>query len=50
MGQHCDIHLVGVATLGQLNHIDRYTWIPITEGFERGIERITLRSLARVKK
>jgi hypothetical protein len=50
VGQRCDVHLVGVATLGQLHHIDRYAWIPITESLERGIERITLRSLARVKK
>src|SRR6266702_4801142 len=50
MGQRRDVHLVGVATLGQLHHIDRYAWIPITESLECSIERITLRSLARVKK
>jgi hypothetical protein len=50
MGQRCDVDLVGVATLGQLHHINRYAWIPITKSLERGIKRITLRSLTRVKK
>ena len=49
-GQCGDVHLVGVATLGQLHRLDRYIRVPVTESLESGIECVTLRSLAGVKK